>query len=131
MRAACPSAGWARSAPSKSERASSARPAARAAAARSQSSPARGSPAEVRQDSIERSERRSAKRDESIRSSDVIGGAERGEGGGAAPDLAGGHPLFFFGQTLAVDAVPGERDRVEPLLRDELAAPLAEIGRAS
>src|SRR6266849_5296943 len=120
------SAGWRRSACSKSARASSPRPAARATAARSSSSSAPESPARVgRREPITRSERNSERKVSRVRSDDVMSEKETAGDAGPAAGSARGHPLFFFREALAGDAVPGERHRVEPLLGDGLAAPLA------
>src|SRR5262245_31674511 len=53
--------------------------------------------------------------------------------GGARPNrarLARGHPLLFLDHPLAVDTVARERQSLEPLLGDRLAAPLARAERA-
>src|SRR2546421_319570 len=44
--------------------------------------------------------------------------------------LSGRHPLLLFGQPLAIDAVTRERQRLQALVADDLAAALAVAERA-
>src|SRR4030095_15183623 len=55
------------------------------------------------------------------------GGRGRARDGGASP---GGGPLLFLDRALAVDAVAREGQRLQPLVGDRLAAPLAVAARA-
>src|SRR5262245_49752047 len=112
--------------------ASSLRPRRRAACARSSSSTVGESSASARRPAptLKKLLRlRPRDRSERTERGKVTGGAspgaDRGQARRRGARLAGGHPLLFLDPPLAVDAVPCERQRLEPFLGDRLVAPLA------
>src|SRR2546429_4876869 len=72
---------------------------------------------------------RPSDRSERTETGNVRGAAMPGNDGGQArrrgARLARGHPLLFLDHPLAVDAVTGERQGLEPFLGNRLVAPLA------